>query len=118
MLSGSTGTPAARISRLASIFEPIAAIAPAAGPIHTSPASMHRLGEGGVLGEEPVAGVDRVAAACQRGVDRAGRRAGRSRPVRCPGSGHAVSASRTKGASASASENTATVPMPSGGRCG
>ncbi len=39
VLSGSTGTPAARISRLASIFEPIAAIAAGGGPIHTSPAS-------------------------------------------------------------------------------
>ena len=37
--SGSTGTPAARISALASIFEPIAAIAAGGGPIHVSPAS-------------------------------------------------------------------------------
>ncbi len=39
VVSGSTGTPAARISALASIFEPIAAIADAGGPIHVSPAS-------------------------------------------------------------------------------
>ena len=38
--SGSTGTPAAAIRRLASIFEPIAAIASGGGPIHVSPASM------------------------------------------------------------------------------
>ncbi len=37
--SASTGTPAAAISRFASIFEPIAAIACAGGPIHVSPAS-------------------------------------------------------------------------------
>ena len=38
--SGRTGTPAAAISRLASIFEPIAAIASGGGPIHVSPASI------------------------------------------------------------------------------
>ena len=35
----STGTPAAAIRRLASIFEPIAAIASGGGPIHVRPAS-------------------------------------------------------------------------------
>ncbi len=38
--SGSTGTPAARINALASIFEPIAAMADGGGPIQISPASM------------------------------------------------------------------------------
>ena len=37
--SASTGTPAAAISRFASIFEPIAAIASGGGPIQVSPAS-------------------------------------------------------------------------------
>ena len=37
--SGSTGTPAAAMSRLASTLEPIAAIAAGGGPIQTSPAS-------------------------------------------------------------------------------
>ena len=38
--SGSTGTPAARINRFASIFEPIAVIAAGGGPIHVRPASI------------------------------------------------------------------------------
>ena len=38
--SGSTGTPAARIIALASIFEPIAAMASGGGPIHVNPASI------------------------------------------------------------------------------
>ena len=37
--SGSTGTPAAAISFLASTLEPIAAIAAGGGPIQISPAS-------------------------------------------------------------------------------
>ncbi len=37
--SGSTGTPASAISRLASTLEPIAAMAAGGGPIQTSPAS-------------------------------------------------------------------------------
>lgn len=37
--SGSTGTPAAAISRLASILEPIASTASGGGPIQVSPAS-------------------------------------------------------------------------------
>ena len=43
--SGSTGTPAARISALASIFEPIASIAAGGGPIHVEPGVDHRAGE-------------------------------------------------------------------------
>jgi hypothetical protein len=39
VLSGRTGTPAARISRFASIFEPMAAMASAGGPTNTNPAS-------------------------------------------------------------------------------
>ena len=67
--SGSTGTPAAAISCLASILEPIASIAAGGGPIQVSPASSDRLREGGVLGEEAVAGVDGVGAGRARGVD-------------------------------------------------
>jgi hypothetical protein len=37
--SVSTGTPAPAISRLASIFEPIASMAAGGGPTHVSPAS-------------------------------------------------------------------------------
>jgi hypothetical protein len=37
--SGSTGTPASRISRFASTFEPIFPIAAGDGPTHDSPAS-------------------------------------------------------------------------------
>jgi hypothetical protein len=36
---GTIGTPASRMSRRASTFEPIAAIASGGGPIHTKPAS-------------------------------------------------------------------------------
>ena len=39
------------------------------GPIQISPASMHGLGEVGVLGEEAVAGVDRVGAGLRGGVE-------------------------------------------------
>ena len=38
VLSGATGTPCERINCLAWIFEPMAAMADAGGPIHTSPA--------------------------------------------------------------------------------
>ena len=69
-------------------------------------------GEVGVLGEEAVARVDRVGTRPAGGVERRGRRAGTSRPGTVPGSGTAVSASRTNGRSASASEWTATVSMP------
>ena len=65
--SSSTGTPAAAISFLASILEPIAAIAAAGGPIQVSPASCTARGEIGVLREEPVAGVDGVRAGRLRG---------------------------------------------------
>ena len=68
----SRGAPArrrARISALASIFEPIAAIAAGGGPIHVRPASIDGLGERGRLGEEAVAGVDGVGARPPGGVD-------------------------------------------------
>ena len=57
-----TGTPAAAMSRRASIFEPIASIASGGGPIQVIPASRAGARERGVLGEEPVARVDRLGA--------------------------------------------------------
>ena len=58
-----------RISALASIFEPIAAIAAGGGPIHVSPASMTAWANARRLGEEAVAGVDGVGAGPAGGVD-------------------------------------------------
>ncbi len=57
---GTTGTPAARIRRRASVLSPIARMAVDGGPMKTSPACFHRLGEGGAFGEESVAGMDRL----------------------------------------------------------
>ena len=56
----STGTPAASISFLAATLEPICSIDSGDGPTQTRPAAMTDAGEVGVLGEEAVAGVDRV----------------------------------------------------------
>ena len=67
--SGSTGRPAARIAALASIFDPIAAIASGGGPIHTRPALIDQGGEVGGLGEEAVAGMDGVGAGAPGGLD-------------------------------------------------
>jgi hypothetical protein len=61
-IPGTSGTPASAIRRLASILSPIASIASGVGPTQVRPASVTALGEGGVLGEEPVAGVDGVGA--------------------------------------------------------
>ena len=60
VVPGMIGTPAAFIRSRASVFEPIASIASGGGPIQVSPAVVDGAGEGGVLGEEPVAGVDRL----------------------------------------------------------
>ena len=65
----STGTPAAAISFLASILEPIASIAAGGGPIQVSPAACTARRELGVLRQEPVAGVDGVGAGAPRRVD-------------------------------------------------
>ena len=69
MLSGSTGTPASRISCLASIFEPMAAIADGGGPIQISPASTTDWANAAFSTEEAVAGMHRVATASQGGGD-------------------------------------------------
>ena len=110
---GSTGTPASSIRSRASVFEPIASIASGAGPIQVRPGVGHRARERRVLGQEAVAGVDRVGArvAARPATTASARRyesAGAGPPMAT-----ARSASRTNGASASASEYTATVPMPS-----
>ena len=60
--SASTGTPAAAISRLASIFEPIASIGRRRRADPGQPGVDDGAGEVGVLGQEAVAGVDGVGA--------------------------------------------------------
>src|SRR6185437_7612924 len=65
VVPGTIGTPASRISSRARVFEPIASIALAGGPMKTIPASS-RARERGVLGEEPVARVDRLGARLAR----------------------------------------------------
>ena len=113
MTPGSTGTPAAAIIALASIFEPMAAIASGDGPTNVEPGRRAVAGEPGVLREEPVAGVDGVGA---------GGAGGRDEQVAAQvgvGGGGAGQPDRLVGerdvraASASASEKTATVAMPS-----
>ena len=59
---GTTGTPARIAASRAAVLLPISAIASGVGPMNVSPASRARRGEGGVLGEEPVAGMDGVGA--------------------------------------------------------
>src|ERR671923_142671 len=66
VVPGTIGTPASPISSRARVLDPIASIAAAGGPMNVIPASSSRRGEGGVLGQEPVAGVDGLGA---RGVD-------------------------------------------------
>ena len=64
-----SGTPASRMIRLASIFEPIASIDSGVGPTQIEPGVDDRAREVGVLGQEPVAGVDRVGARTAGRVD-------------------------------------------------
>ena len=63
------GTPAARIAVRAAVFEPISSIAAGGGPIQVRPASSTSARERRVLGEEAVAGVDRLRARPQRRLD-------------------------------------------------
>ena len=69
----SPAAPARRPPRmrvLATIFEPMAAMARAGGPTNTSPASAHACANCGVLGQEAVARVDGLGAAgARRGED-------------------------------------------------
>ncbi len=67
--SSSTGTPAAAISFLDSILEPIARTASTGGPTQVRPASCTARREFGVLREESVAGVHRVGAGGAGGGD-------------------------------------------------
>ena len=53
----------------AAIFDPIASIASGGGPIQTRPASPTGAREGGVLRQEPVAGMDRLRTGAQRRLD-------------------------------------------------
>ena len=71
------------------------------GPIQVSPASMHRLGEVGVLGEEPVAGVDGVGAGLRGDLEQLLRPG--SSPGVWPPSAKASSATLTCSASRSGS---------------
>ena len=104
---------AGRLHRLrAAVFEPISSIASGGGPIHTRPASSTARAKRRVLREEAVARMHRLGARPGRGVDdplnceialRRRRRADQERLVGIPG----VQRPR------SASEYTATEPMPS-----
>ncbi len=64
---GVSGTSNFSISDLATDFEPIARMASALGPTKAMPCACARLGELGVLGEEPVAGMNRFGAGRLRG---------------------------------------------------
>ena len=80
---GSSGTSAACIRRLASIFEPIAAITSAGGPMNVMPACRAGPGEVGILGQKAIAGVNRVAAGLARGVEDGVDRADTTPPAAC-----------------------------------
>ena len=62
VVPGTIGTPAACISSRARVFEPIASIALAGGPMKVIPASSHACAKARVLGQEAVAGVDGLGA--------------------------------------------------------
>ena len=62
LVPGASGALAFSAMCLALALSPSASIAAGGGPIQVSPASMHGLGEVGVLGEEAVARVHRVGA--------------------------------------------------------
>ena len=69
-----------------SSFEPIASITSAGGPDEREPGVGAGTGESGVLGEEPVAGVNGVRAGSVTRPRRSDRRAGTCRPAWNPGS--------------------------------
>ena len=86
-MPGTTGTPLADTCAFARILSPITSSARSPGPMKTMPASAHARGEVGVLGEEPVAGVDRLRAGLASGGEdrrrcrgRTARRGGRPDP--------------------------------------
>ena len=98
--------------RFAAALAPIAAIAAGGGPMKTTPARCAGGGERLVLGQEAVAGMDRL-----RAGSAARRRGSRRREValarRAAADAARLVASATCSASRSASEYTATVRMPS-----
>ena len=63
------GTPARSISALAAALAPMARIAAGGGPMKTMPAAVAGFGEIRVLGQEAVAGMDRLRAARARRID-------------------------------------------------
>src|SRR3954467_9698108 len=78
VVPGTIGTPASFMISRARVFEPMASIASAGGPMNLMPASsparakaalLARGCECGVLGEEAVAGVDRLRAGLLGGLD-------------------------------------------------
>ena len=62
VVPGTIGTPALAISSRALVLEPIASIAEAGGPMNVIPGCSSAVGEGRVLGQEAVAGVNRLRA--------------------------------------------------------
>ena len=66
---GTSGTPAARISAFARALSPIRSITSAGGPMKTRSFSSQARDEVGVLGEEAVAGMHRLAAGRLGGGD-------------------------------------------------
>ena len=66
---GTMGTPAACTVSLATILSPMAAIAEGLGPMKTRPASTQSAAKDFALGQESVAGMDRVCPAAPGDVD-------------------------------------------------
>ena len=69
VVPGTIGTPASFISSRARVFEPIASMASAGGPMKTMPGLVAGAREGGVLGQEAVAGMDRLGAGLLRDLE-------------------------------------------------
>jgi hypothetical protein len=63
------GTPERFISARAATLSPMARICAAVGPMNVQPGGLHGGGEVGVLGEEAVAGVDRLGPRDARDAD-------------------------------------------------
>ena len=94
---GRTGTPSDAASRRAVALSPMTRIASGGGPTQRIPAASDGLGEVGVLGQEPEAGVDRIGAGgtsrSDHGrdveqVERGSARPSPARPRGCPSLSH------------------------------
>ena len=70
-MPGTTGTPARMAARRAAVLLPIVSMAAGVGPMKVRPGVLNRRRERFVLGQEPVARVDRVGARCFRRVEQA-----------------------------------------------